>query len=265
MRDDDEAHDPLLDAPTEADPPESEPAYMTDEETRDRGLSPSEREALCKEGVPLVRPIARILAKELGRLADADELESVGLATLVEIVRFFDPDRSSFASFVRRRLRWAMLDSVRRDTHGRSWSARARALQGADRVAETVLRERPDPGLPESSHARRLRALLSSQAAAMVVGLTAPFAEDASNDGTPPVVATGESPEALLLRSSVGTALKDALDLLPQRQRQLVERHYFGGEKFEEIADSLGISKSWASRLHAQAMVILAEALRDHR
>ena len=58
---------------------------------------------------------------------------------------------------------------------------------------------------------------------------------------------------------------KLALSLLPPRQRAIVERHYFGGERFDEIAESLGVSKSWASRLHAQAMAALAERLRNHR
>jgi RNA polymerase sigma factor for flagellar operon FliA len=262
---DDDENDPLFDGPTEADSPESEPAYMADEATREQSLSPAEREALFREGLPLVKPIARTLARELGRLADADELESVGLATLVEILRFFDPSRASFGTFVRRKLRWAMLDSVRRDTHGRSWSARARALEGVDRVAETVLRDKPDPALPESSHARRLRGLLGAQAAAMVVGLTAPFAEEASSDGPTVTVAPGESPESLLLRTTVASAIREALGRLPERQRELVERHYFGGERFDDIAASLRISKSWASRLHACAMTTLAEALRDHR
>ena len=44
----------------------------------------------------------------------------------------------------------------------------------------------------------------------------------------------------------------------------VTERNYFGDERFDDIARSLGVSKSWASRLHAQAMRALAERLRDH-
>ena len=49
---------------------------------------------------------------------------------------------------------------------------------------------------------------------------------------------------------------------LPDRERALIDRHYFGGEPFDEIAKDIGISKSWASRLHAQAIQKLAAALR---
>ena len=52
------------------------------------------------------------------------------------------------------------------------------------------------------------------------------------------------------------------MEALPARERALIERHYFGGEPFDEIAKDLGISKSWASRLHTQAIQALAKALR---
>jgi DNA-directed RNA polymerase specialized sigma24 family protein len=50
---------------------------------------------------------------------------------------------------------------------------------------------------------------------------------------------------------------------LSEGERQLVERHYFRGEAFNDIAESLGISKSWASRMHAKALLCLREALTD--
>ena len=73
------------------------------------------------------------------------------------------------------------------------------------------------------------------------------------------------TPEDEMGAASARDALTRALSTLPERQREIVERHYFEDERFDRIADSMGISKSWASRLHGQAMVALAEALRDHR
>ncbi|MEZ4308846.1 MAG: sigma-70 family RNA polymerase sigma factor [Polyangiaceae bacterium] len=71
-----------------------------------------------------------------------------------------------------------------------------------------------------------------------------------------------ETPEAKLSREELRRDVRSAIEELPERQRALVRRHYFGGESFEAIAGDLGVSKSWASRLHAQAMAQLAEALR---
>jgi RNA polymerase sigma factor for flagellar operon FliA len=48
--------------------------------------------------------------------------------------------------------------------------------------------------------------------------------------------------------------LRAAIAQLPDRPRALVTRHYFEGKSLLEAGAELGVSKSWASRLHAQAV-----------
>jgi RNA polymerase sigma factor for flagellar operon FliA len=48
--------------------------------------------------------------------------------------------------------------------------------------------------------------------------------------------------------------LRKALESLPERERALVTKHYYEGKNLLEAGEELGISKSWASRLHAQAV-----------
>jgi RNA polymerase sigma factor FliA len=48
--------------------------------------------------------------------------------------------------------------------------------------------------------------------------------------------------------------LRIALRKLPDKERELVTKHYWEGKNLLEAGAELGISKSWASRLHAQAM-----------
>jgi RNA polymerase sigma factor for flagellar operon FliA len=72
------------------------------------------------------------------------------------------------------------------------------------------------------------------------------------------------SPEEVTARAEVAASVRGALEELPERERALVERHYYGEEPFDAIAEDLGISKSWASRLHDRAIATLGKALRDH-
>jgi RNA polymerase sigma factor FliA len=51
-----------------------------------------------------------------------------------------------------------------------------------------------------------------------------------------------------------GARLAQALDRLPERKRRLIHRHYFEGDSLLDVGRDLGISKSWASRMHAQAL-----------
>jgi RNA polymerase sigma factor for flagellar operon FliA len=48
--------------------------------------------------------------------------------------------------------------------------------------------------------------------------------------------------------------LRDALDALPEREAAMIKKHYWEGKNLVEAGEEMGISKSWASRIHAQAV-----------
>ena len=56
--------------------------------------------------------------------------------------------------------------------------------------------------------------------------------------------------------------LRVAIGKLPDRPRALVTKHYFEGKSLLEAGAELGVSKSWASRLHARAVEGIARSLR---
>jgi RNA polymerase sigma factor for flagellar operon FliA len=226
--------------------------------------------ALVREALPMVGPMARQLARQLGAISEEEELAAVGRAAVIEIARAFDPVRGIFSAFARARLRWAMLDSVRRETHGRMFSSRALALAASERIARETADEPPDPTAADEAHVQRLRGVLAAQAAAMVTALVAPFADEPTGSGEHPVAPRGgrtlrdPSPEDILLRVRQAEALRKAIAALEPRQRDIIEQHYFAGERFDRIAERLGVSKSWLSRLHAQAIDKLAEKMKDY-
>jgi RNA polymerase sigma factor for flagellar operon FliA len=57
--------------------------------------------------------------------------------------------------------------------------------------------------------------------------------------------------------------LREAIDALPERERALVTKHYWEGKNLLEAGAELGMSKSWASRLHAQAVEKLRAIVDD--
>jgi RNA polymerase sigma factor for flagellar operon FliA len=52
------------------------------------------------------------------------------------------------------------------------------------------------------------------------------------------------------------------VDTLPSIEEKLIRQVYFDGATLQAAGDSLGISKSWASRVHARALEHLASSLR---
>ncbi len=95
---------------------------------------------------------------------------------------------------------------------------------------------------------------------AVAVGLVAPSGHD--EDGQPVALAnTDACPEAKVTRSELLALMIRAVNGLPAEEGELVKRHYFDGERFDTIATELGLSKSWASRLHTRALRRLAKRM----
>ena len=70
-----------------------------------------------------------------------------------------------------------------------------------------------------------------------------------------------DSPEEGVLQKETAARVRKAIEVLPEREAALVRGFYFEGRHFEEVAKELGISKSWASRLHTKALELLRQEL----
>jgi RNA polymerase sigma factor FliA len=62
------------------------------------------------------------------------------------------------------------------------------------------------------------------------------------------------APDDGIDRARRAARLRAAIAQLPDKPRQIVTKHYFEGKSLLEAGAELGLSKSWASRLHAQAV-----------
>ena len=182
----------------------------------------------------MVHGLANRLRRELSLRGDLDDLIAFGFGGLLEARHRFDPGRGvRFQTFAYHRVRGAMLDGVRKMSQ-----------------------------LPRRAHERL-------QAAAEPTPTAAPTALDraftrmgALSAGTVLQGRFGdESPEAVLLKNESVTRLLQALPSLSPRQRVLVRGFYFEGRSIDAMAQELGISKSWASRLRTNALRELREAL----
>jgi RNA polymerase sigma factor for flagellar operon FliA len=194
----------------------------------------------------------------LGGLLGMDELLAIARPALVEAASAYDPGRAPFVPYLVQRLKWAMLDEARRVRRGRKVAARAAACAAIERLADDAERQAETEQAPlrsEAEYQADLSRLLAERAAAMALGLTSVPVKARHEEGP-------DTPEQLYRREELRRDIAAAVEGLPERQRALVERHYYADEKFEAIAADLGVSKSWASRLHAQAIGTLAAALR---
>jgi RNA polymerase sigma factor for flagellar operon FliA len=221
------------------------------------------RQKLIEAHLPMVRAIAAQVRRQVSERLDVDELVAYGSAGLVEAAsRFDDRPGVKFSSFAWHRVRGAMYDGLREmGALKRSDYAR---LQLAMRAAEVVenLAER-EAGAPAAAGAptveddvRALHEALSSVTASYVTSMEA-LAEQGHELADTDQLGADEALDLKQIRGRVRTVL----GRLPEKERHFIEKHYFEGKTLLEAGAELGLSKSWASRLHARAMSLLREAL----
>lgn len=215
----------------------------------------------------LVEKIARQVRRSIGHGLDLEELVSFGREGLLDAARRFDASRGvPFKAYASFRVRGAVIDGVRSVGRlPRRVHERLRALDAAARVsegaAEDVLGSAPRGNAQDAE--RALDAHLAALATAMTVGLVSESAS--GEDGEPTPLDAKSSPEEALGRAELLAVVREAIGTLPHEEAELVRRHYLEDERFDRVASDLGLSKSWASRLHTRAIQRLANKLRGER
>lgn len=216
--------------------------------------------ARVKEAMPLVDMLARQIRRQLGSGVEYDDLASAGREGLLSAARSFDPSHGvPFRRWANLRIKGAIYDALRSQSAlPRRVYERLRTLEAGDRVTETASEETGTATVASESADDKLSSYLAGIATAMAIGLlaeaTGPSAEDAKD--------SRESAEDQLARHDMMAKIREAAERRPDAERQLLIRHYFDGVTFEDVAKELGLSKSWASRLHTRAIEGVAKDLK---
>ena len=213
----------------------------------------------------LVDIIARQTLRTLGSVVDLDDLQSFGREGLLDAARRFDSARGvPFRAYANFRVRGAIIDGIRSMAQlPRRAHQRLNGLSAALRVSEGAADDAfASPAAPHRAQAdAALGEHLAAMAAAITIGLIAPAA--VGEEGEQVQVSTADNPEDAVSRAQLIALIQEAIGELPDEESQLVRRHYLEGERFDQVALSLGLSKSWASRLHTRAMQRLAKRFRE--
>ncbi len=222
--------------------------------------SPAERQRLVETHLSFVRSVAAKVKEQLPREIEFDDLVSYGTQGLIEAADRYDPAHgTAFTTFSYYRIRGAIYDGLR----GMGWLprgeyARLRVeersnayLQNlSDRETGTDASARDELTLEDD--VRSIADALGGVAAIFVMALDALPNKPA--DGAPRA-------EQLVEEEQQRNVVREALASLPEKERRLLELYYFEDRSLLDAGTELGLSKSWASRLHARAVTLLKEAL----
>ena len=217
--------------------------------------------ALVEGHVNLVLPVALAVWRQSPRYVELPELVSLAnLGLCIAASRWaaycaqrgYDPQRLEyFVPFAQRRMRGAVLDSLRsQDWARRSLRTTAKRLRDAG----------VDEGLADDALADRTGMTAEAVRSARAALAQRPVRLDIMEHYECPAEASAEQTAAE--RELVLTAVAQIKDLSPPCQVVLSLR-YFLGMELREVARLMEITESRASHLHTEAVLAVRDALAD--
>jgi RNA polymerase sigma factor FliA len=224
---------------------------------------------LIEQNLPLVKHIVFQVAVHFPRHVDRDELARAGALGLVEAARRYDASRGvPFDRFAAQRIRGAILDAVRAaDWAPRSVRTLARKLEMVEQRLATELGRVPSPiemaealGMTRQELGRLQDRLFRS----VVLALEHDVNDDSDEDLTlVDVLSDRRSVEPLeeLEGRELHAYLRDAVAVLPERQRLVIVGYFLEGRTSQHLARFLGVTESRVSQLRSEALQMLKEGI----
>jgi RNA polymerase sigma factor for flagellar operon FliA len=225
-------------------------------------------EALIEQHLPLVRHIMFQVSVRFPRHVDRTELARAGVLGLVQAARRYDEGKGvPFQHFAAQRIRGAILDAVRSvDWAPRSLRRSVRELEAVSGQLANDLGRSPTAAETAAALGMTTQQLSDVQdqlTRAVVLTLDMAVAETDDDEitlgDTLTDTATGASEE--LETREMQAYLHDAVALLPERHRIIIDGYFFGGRTSEELADELGISVSRISQLRSDAFGMMRDGI----
>ena len=217
------------------------------------------RDRVVLEHLPLVKAIAVRVHENLPVHVDLDDLVHAGVLGLFDAATKYNPDKKvAFSSYAKHRIKGAILDSLRQlDWASRDLRRRHKQVEAATRDLSAELQRMPT----EAEVAQRLGIDVERWRQMMVdmrnVGLISASTRSTEHEDlpAPDFPGTPESqPDNMCAREQLRSVLKDAMQTLPDRYRQVVVLYYTNEMTMKEIGTVLGINESRVSQIHKSAL-----------
>lgn len=213
------------------------------------------RDALLAMHMPYARVVAATYyRKRTGDDVDFQDFLQLASVGLVESIDRFDPSHGvQFRTYASRRMHGALLDGLERMTERQQQNAARARL-------EQQRRSSIEAGSEDAGSRRTPEQLLQYVAEA---GLA--FALSWLLDGTGLLQVADTTESHPFYRSVELKQLRDRIlelvQSLPPQERKVVHGHYFQQQLFEEIAESMQLTKGRISQIHRRALTRLRDAL----
>jgi RNA polymerase sigma factor for flagellar operon FliA len=227
------------------------------------GQSKSE---LVEHHAALVKRIAYHLIARLPASVEVEDLIQAGMIGLLDASHQFNASQgASFETYAGIRIRGAMLDEIRRN----DWAPRSvhrKAREISEKMQQIEQQKGRNASDTEVAAAMGLdiheyHQQLNDSSGHQLFSLD----EFSDNDEThaQPLSSGPAAPEEEVQQDDFQSALAQAIDTLPERERLLMSLYYNDELNLKEIGEVLGVSESRVSQIHSQTVIRLRSKLRD--
>lgn len=231
--------------------------------------TPELREKLIVEYAQLVKLVAGRLSMYLGHNVEFDDLVSYGIFGLIDAIDKFDMDKNvKFETYASLRIRGSILDQIRKmDWIPRTVRQRQRKIDDAMKAVEM----RTGKAATDEELASELGLtgdeLLNWQSQLKVTNVVS-LNEFEENGPEPVMDARGNShfaqPEDVVAEEELKITLAEALEILTEKERRVIELYYYEDLTLKEISRVLEVSESRVSQLHTKALLKMRKRMGDY-
>jgi RNA polymerase sigma factor for flagellar operon FliA len=232
-----------------AQPPRPVPDELWAEFVRSR--DPATRDRLIARYMPLAGTLAarlfRVRVDDSVLFGDYLQYAHVGL---IEAVDRYDPLReASFETFSAYRIRGAILNGLGKESE----------MAAQRDYWRTHAQERVSSLKPEAMRSGGSADL--DDLVQLTVGLAIGVLLEGPDEADPEDPSVRANPYAGAELAELKRIARGAVGRLPEREREIIGRHYFGQCEFQMVAAEMGITKGRVSQLHAQALARIRKTL----
>lgn len=217
----------------------------------------------------LVFKLAHKIVRKLKQGTEVEDLIADGMVGLVKAIDNFEPDRGfKFSTYATPVVRGSILNGLRRlDWLPERTRTRARNFQKAVATLEQLGHKPTEEDIAAHMEisAKEVYDIIADLSSMYLLSLDTPLGTEDSDASVGDMVEdTGfVAPEAEYEFEEERDALRASIEKLDEREREIVESHYFGGETFDSISTRLGVSKQRISQLHLRAVKKMRTSLGD--
>ena len=226
-----------------------------------------ERDGIVMQTMSLVRAIAIRVHETLPVHIDLDDLVHAGVLGLIDAAEKYDGRQDvAFPSYAKHRIKGAILDSLRQlDWASRDLRKRHKQLEQVSRELSATLARTPSETEIAEKMGVGVERWRQMAIELRMIGLVSASAHPNDEDQSVPEFPAKPDlqPDRLLEHREMGSALKTAINTLPERYQQVVVLYYTRDMTMKEIGGIMGINESRVSQIHKTALVKMATALQS--